>query len=196
MHEVSFLVKPQNGLVWPIRVLDFSEGFRSKNWSWVMYRESLPYLLLYVYVRAYDYVVPTNLRIFQKPVFCTSFHLYVVVTRALDWHDNWEQAHQLTSYKKSMCQWTETPQNDLRPWYYIEFLTRRVRFFLVYLCSEVILKIILKKRSTFDHTKIYQVDLGSLCQELSVCGLGFVVGLSIRWQIEFLCASTGCPIQL
>lgn len=47
-----------------------------------------------------------------------------------------------------------------------------------------------------DHTKIYQVDLDSPRQELSVRGLGFVAALSIRSGIDFVCAYTGGPNQL
>ena len=46
-----------------------------------------------------------------------------------------------------------------------------------------------------DHTNIDQPDLDSPRQELSVRGLGFVVALSFRWQMNFSCATTGGPIQ-
>ena len=36
-----------------------------------------------------------------------------------------------------------------------------------------------QKRPKMGHTKIYQTDLDSPCQELSVSGLGFVVALLI-----------------
>ena len=44
---------------------------------------------------------------------------------------------------------------------------------------------------------MYQVDLYSSRRELSVHDLGLVLALSVRWQLDFLCASTGGrPIQL
>ena len=36
-----------------------------------------------------------------------------------------------------------------------------------------------------DHTNIVTADLDSPRRELSVRGLGFVVALSVRWQINF-----------
>ena len=47
-----------------------------------------------------------------------------------------------------------------------------------------------------DHTKIYQADLDSPCQELSSGGLVIVVTLLVRWQIIFLSARIGRPIKL
>ena len=47
-----------------------------------------------------------------------------------------------------------------------------------------------------DKTKIDPADLNPPRCELSNGGLGFVVALSVRWQIDFLCAYTGSPIQL
>ena len=42
------ILKPQNELVWPVFVfLCFSGGFRFKNWSWSVYKESLLYTLWY-----------------------------------------------------------------------------------------------------------------------------------------------------
>ena len=44
--------------------------------------------------------------------------------------------------------------------------------------------------------KLNQADLDSPRRELSNGGLKSVVTLLVRWQIDFLCASTGGPIQL
>ena len=52
------------------------------------------------------------------------------------------------------------------------------------------------KRSKIIFTKLYQADLDSPCQELSNSGLGIVITLLVRRQIDFLCVSTGDPIQL
>ena len=43
---------------------------------------------------------------------------------------------------------------------------------------------------------MYPADLDSPRRELSNCGLGIVVALLVRWQINFSCASTGSAIQL
>ena len=45
-------------------------------------------------------------------------------------------------------------------------------------------------------TKLDQADLDSPCQELSSGGLVIVVTLLVRWQIIFLSARIGRPIQL
>ena len=49
-----------------------------------------------------------------------------------------------------------------------------------------------------DHTKMYQVDLDSPCQDLSVCGLGFVVALSnflgIVFLVRLLGAQSSCTV--
>ena len=45
-------------------------------------------------------------------------------------------------------------------------------------------------------TKIVKADLDSPRRELSNGGLGIAVTLLVRWQIIFVCASTGGPIQL
>ena len=47
-----------------------------------------------------------------------------------------------------------------------------------------------------DHTKIDPADLNSSCRELFVRSLGFVVDLSVRWEINVSCASIGGAIQL
>ena len=44
-------------------------------------------------------------------------------------------------------------------------------------------------------TKIDPADLNSPCRELSNGGLGIVVTLSARWEIDFLSAHIGRPIQ-
>ena len=44
-----------------------------------------------------------------------------------------------------------------------------------------------------DHTKIDPADLDSLCRELSVRGLGFVVAFSISWKIHVFGTYTGAP---
>ena len=44
-------------------------------------------------------------------------------------------------------------------------------------------------------TKLDQADLDSSCLELSISGLGIVVALLVCWQISFLSARIGCPIQ-
>ena len=49
--------------------------------------------------------------------------------------------------------------------------------------------------STYIH-KYVSIDLNSTRRELSNDGLGIVVALLLRWQIDFLCISTGGPIQL
>ena len=41
-----------------------------------------------------------------------------------------------------------------------------------------------------DHTKMDPADLDFPCEELSVHGLGFVVALSVHWEIDFLCVYT------
>ena len=57
------------------------------------------------------------------------------------------------------------------------------------------MKVILKRGENESH-KIDNADLEFPCRELSVRGLGFVIALSVRWQIDFSCASTRGPIQL
>ena len=47
-----------------------------------------------------------------------------------------------------------------------------------------------------DLTKMYQVDLDSPRRELFIRGPGFIVALLVRWQIDFLSARIGRPIQL
>ena len=47
-----------------------------------------------------------------------------------------------------------------------------------------------------DDAKPYLEELDSPRQELSNGGLGFIVALLVRWQIDFLSARTGRPIQL
>ena len=47
-----------------------------------------------------------------------------------------------------------------------------------------------------DHTKIDPADLNSPCRDISNGGLGIVVALLVRWQIDFLLARIGRPIQL
>ena len=53
-----------------------------------------------------------------------------------------------------------------------------------------------KKSSKMDDTKLNPADLNFSCQELSNGGLGFVVALSVCWQINVSCVYTGGPIQL
>ena len=67
---------------------------------------------------------------------------------------------------------------------------------MVYFCSDVIWKVVLKKEVKKDYTKIYQVDLDSPRQELSVRGLGFVVSLLVFWEINVSCAFTLRAIQM
>ena len=43
---------------------------------------------------------------------------------------------------------------------------------------------------------MYPEDLNYSCQEISNDGLEIVVALLVRWHIDFLCVSTGGPIQL
>ena len=43
---------------------------------------------------------------------------------------------------------------------------------------------------------MYPEDLNSPRRELSNGGLGIVVALLVCWQIDFVCVSTGDPIQL
>ena len=45
-------------------------------------------------------------------------------------------------------------------------------------------------------TKLNQSDLDSPRRELSNGGIGIVVTLLVRWQIDFLLDYTGGPIQL
>ena len=45
-------------------------------------------------------------------------------------------------------------------------------------------------------TETFPVDLNSPCREISNGGLGFVVALSVRWQINFSCVYSEGPIQL
>ena len=44
--------------------------------------------------------------------------------------------------------------------------------------------------------KIYPADLDSPRRELFIRGLGFIVALLVRWQINFSSARIGRPIQL
>ena len=55
----------------------------------------------------------------------------------------------------------------------------------------VILKVSLKKRRTFDQTKIDPKDLDSPRRELSVHSLGFVAALPVCLRFDFLFAYTG-----
>jgi len=57
-------------------------------------------------------------------------------------------------------------------------------------------KLFWEKRSKINFTKIVKEDLDSPRQELSNGGLGIVVALLFCWQIDFLSAYTGGPIQL
>ena len=45
------------------------------------------------------------------------------------------------------------------------------------------------------HTQIVSADLDYPCRELFVCGLLFVVALSICWQTNFLCVYFGRAIE-
>ena len=64
-------------------------------------------------------------------------------------------------------------------------LTRKIQFYLLHFCSDVICKVIKKKRSKINRTKMDQADLDFPCQDFSVCGLGFVVPLSVCWKVIF-----------
>ena len=46
-----------------------------------------------------------------------------------------------------------------------------------------------------DDTKLDPEDLNYPCRELSNSGLGIVVTLLVRQGIDFVCVSTGGPIQ-
>ena len=46
------------------------------------------------------------------------------------------------------------------------------------------------------HTRICTSDLNCPRRELSNGGLGFVLALLVRWQVDFLCVYTGGAIQL
>ena len=59
---------------------------------------------------------------------------------------------------------------------------------MVYFCSGIIWKVILKKRSKIYFTKIDQADLDSPRRELSNGVLGIVVALTVFSGINFLCA--------
>ena len=52
------------------------------------------------------------------------------------------------------------------------------------------------KWSKNDYRKIDRADMNSPRQELSSGGLGIVVALLVRWQIDFLLARIGRSIQL
>ena len=66
-----------------------------------------------------------------------------------------------------------------------------------YIFVGTIFSLVLKnKKSKNDHRKIYPVDLDSSRRELFIRGLGFVVALLVRWQIDILSARIGRPIQL
>ena len=52
------------------------------------------------------------------------------------------------------------------------------------------------KRSNIGHIEIVSTDLELPGRQLSVRSLGFVVNLTVRLGIVFLCASTGVLIQL
>ena len=62
-----------------------------------------------------------------------------------------------------------------------EYLTRRIRFCLVYFCLVVIWKVTLKRGQKLITHKMYQADLGYLCRYLSVRGLEFVEALFVYW---------------
>ena len=53
-----------------------------------------------------------------------------------------------------------------------------------------------EKRGQNGSHKLDQADLNSPRQDLSNDGLGIVVALLVRWQINFVCVSTWGPIQL
>jgi len=78
----------------------------------------------------------------------------------------------------------------------LEYSTRRIQFCPDYFCLGIILKVIQYNFKNNAQTKIVRKDMDSPRRELSHGGLGIVVTLLVRWQIIFLCASTGGPIQL
>ena len=94
----------------------------------------------------------------------------------------------LKQLKNQFSNKTEASQKDLWPQhksFHKANPNRQAYFYL-----GIILKVILKKEVKIDHTKIDPADLNSPRQELSVHSLGFVITLLVRWQINFLCAST------
>ena len=62
---------------------------------------------------------------------------------------------------------------------------------MVYFCLGIIWKVILKKEVKIGHTKIVKAGLDFSRQDFSLCGLRFVVALSVRCQIDFSYESTG-----
>ena len=79
-----------------------------------------------------------------------------------------------------------------------EYLTSRIQICRVHFCLGlgIILEVILKKEAKIGHKKMYPTDLNSPRQEHSNGGLGIVVVLLVRWEINVVCAYTGKAIQL
>ena len=77
-----------------------------------------------------------------------------------------------------------------------EYLTRRIQIYRVYFYLGIIWKVMLKKRSKMDHTKIDTAYLHSPCQEFSNGGLSIVVAPPVCSGDDFPSACTGGPIQL
>ena len=89
--------------------------------------------------------------------------------------------------EKIICQRTEAPQKDLRPPYW-SIRRGESDSAGTILVGALFLHVLKKKAPKKDHTKIVPADLDSPRRELFVRGLGFVVALSVRWQIDFSCA--------
>ena len=66
----------------------------------------------------------------------------------------------------------------------------------VYFCLGIILKVFQYNFQNNAQTKIVQIDLNSPRRELSNDGLESVATLLIRWQLNYLFASSGKAIQL
>ena len=114
----------------------------------------------------------------QKPLFCTSFYLYLylVIVRALDRFNYWAHAHQLDFLYKN--QFLSKPRHlrgtrDLSTRVFVEknLILSCILLFVRYLESYF------EKEVKMYHTKIYTVHLNSACQEVSIRGFGIVVAL-------------------
>ena len=77
-----------------------------------------------------------------------------------------------------------------------EYLTRRIRFFFGYFCSNSVFPYLKNEISKMNFTKIVKADLNSPCRDLSNSGLRIVTVLSVFPVIDFACAYTGRAIQL
>ena len=78
----------------------------------------------------------------------------------------------------------------------LEYSTRPIQISFDYFCLGIILEVIQYDFQNNAWTKIVKADLDSPCRELSNGGLESIATLLVRWQIDFLSARIGRPIQL